>query len=225
MNVGGQVGGGSMRWLLTYADMITLLLAFFVIMYAVSKVDAKKYKTFATSVQTAFGNRPITPVRDPIPGPIVPRTDPLAQIQDELRQSLDSADLRDGRIQMERTAEGLVLRFQDTVFFERGRADLSPEARGILDKVAAAIAESPYSIEAEGHTDTLPIRSARFPSNWELSLARATAVMRYFVQVHGMSPLRLSSRGLGEFRPLYPDIPGVGERRNRRVELKITRSA
>jgi len=224
MSGGGHDGGGSMRWLLTYADMITLLLAFFVIMYAVSKVDAKKYKTFASSVQTAFGN-PIALPREPIPAPIRPRADPLIEILDQLRSNLDEADLREGRIQIERTPDAILLRFQDTVFFERGKAELGPEARGILDVVAGAVADLPNSIEAEGHTDLLPIRSARFPSNWELSVARATAVVRYLALSHGISPLRLSARGLGEFKPLVPNPPGGGEPRNRRVELKILKAA
>lgn len=222
----GHDGGGGMRWLLTYADMITLLLAFFVILYAISKVDAKKYQTLAVSLRGAFGSAGPYPVPTEGGGgaQLLPKPDPALDIVEQLQQSLGE-DLGGGRIQIVRNADGILLRFQDTLFFERGKADLHAEARRILDKVAAVIAKLPNAIEAEGHTDTLPIRSAQFPSNWELSVARATAVVRYLVEVHGVSPLRLAARGLGEHKPLYPNNPTLGEARNRRVELNIlTRS-
>ena len=228
MSDGGHDSGGSMRWLLTYADMITLLLAFFVILYAISKVDAKKYQVIAASIRGAFGNAPSS--RYPISTgggsgeQVLPKPDLVFQIVEQLRQSLGD-ELQEGRIQIERNPGGITLRFQDTIFFERGKAELHAHARAILDKVAAVIRDLPNPIEAEGHTDTLPIRSAQFPSNWELSVARATAVVRYLVEAHGFSPLRLAARGLGEHKPLYPNDPVLGEPRNRRVEIRIvTRS-
>jgi chemotaxis protein MotB len=211
-----------MRWLLTYADMITLLLAFFVILYAISKVDAKKYHVVASSLRGAFGGGAAHPVSTGGGGGerLLPKPDLLFDIAEQLRHSLGEELGAEG-IQVERTADGILLRFQDAVFFERGKAELKPEARRILDKVAAVIASLPNAIEAEGHTDTLPIRSAQFPSNWELSVARATAVVRYLVEAHKVSPLRLAARGLGEHKPLYPNDPVVGEPRNRRVELNV----
>ncbi len=211
-----------MRWLLTYADMITLLLAFFVIMYAISKVDAQKYQAVAASVRGAFGGS--APYSAPPGGvggeQLRPKLDPVFDVVEQLRHSL-AGELGGGTIQIERTADGILLRFQDTVFFERGKADLRADARRILDKVVGVILNLPLPIEAEGHTDTLPIKSAQFPSNWELSVARATAVVRYLVEAHGVSPLRLAARGLGEHKPLYPNHPTLGEPRNRRVELNI----
>ena len=211
-----------MRWLLTYADMITLLLAFFVIMYAISKVDAKKYQAVAESVSIALGGHPPRAVSSGIDGSekVLPKPDPVFEMAERLRQDLGN-ELGSGRIQIERNADRILLRFQDTLFFERGKADLSPEARGILDKVAKVVAPLPYRLEAEGHTDALPIKSAQFPSNWELSVARATAVVRYLAEQHHVSPLRLAARGLGEHKPLFPNKPIVGEPRNRRVELNI----
>lgn len=211
-----------MRWLLTYADMITLLLAFFVILYAISKVDAKKYQALAVSMRGAFGSAGSSHVTSGGAGGehLPPKPDPGFDLAEKLRQSLGQ-DLGAGTVQIERTESGILLRFQDTVFFERGKADLQAQARRILDNVASVIASLPNGIEAEGHTDTLPIRSAQFPSNWELSVARATAVVRYLVEAHGISPLRLAARGLGEHKPLYPNHPAQGEPRNRRVEVTI----
>ncbi len=211
-----------MRWLLTYADMITLLLAFFVILYAISKVDAMKYQAVALSLRGAFGQSAPYPVSTRGAGgeKLLPKPDLMFGVVAQLRQMLEE-ELQAGKIQIERNPEGVVLRFQDTVIFERGKAELQPQARRILDKVAAVIGPLPNPIEAEGHTDTLPIRSQLFPSNWELSVARATAVVRYLVEAHGLSPMRFAARGLGEHKPLYPNDPIQGEPRNRRVEIRI----
>ncbi|MFB3819147.1 MAG: flagellar motor protein MotB [Candidatus Methylomirabilales bacterium] len=213
----GHDSSGSMRWLLTYADMITLLLAFFVIMYAISKVDAKRYQAIALSIRGAFG----TPAQVPAAGPqSLPAPDPVGALVEALRAQL-AEDVGAGRIQIEATRDAIVLRFQDAVFFERGKADLTDRARRILDRLAGVVGGLPNGIEAEGHTDTLPIRSLQFPSNWELSVARATAVVRYLGEAHGISPLRLAARGLGEHKPLYPNDAVRGEPRNRRVEIRI----
>jgi chemotaxis protein MotB len=202
--------------------MITLLLAFFVILYAISKVDLKKYETLAVSLRGAFN----TPAPQPLSSKggggerLLPAPDLVFDLVQQLRDRLGE-DLRDGRVQIERGADGITLRFQDAIFFERGRAELRGEARRILDTVAGVILPLPHPIEAEGHTDTLPIRSAQYPSNWELSVARATAVVRYLVEVHGLSPLRIAARGLGEHKPLFANDPTRGEPRNRRVEIRI----
>ena len=222
MSEGGHDSGGSMRWLLTYADMITLLLAFFVIMYAISKVDAKRYQLIASSIRGAFGNA--APRATSMGGggaeQVLPKTDLLFELIERLRQSLGE-EMRGDKIQIERTADGIILRFQDRIFFERGKAELRDQARGILDRLAVVIRDLPNPVEAEGHTDTLPMRSAQFPSNWELSVARATAVVRHLVEADGISPLRLAARGLGEHKPLHPNDPVSGEPRNRRVEIRI----
>ena len=222
MQQGGHDSSGSLRWLLTYADMITLLLAFFVILYAISKVDLKKYEGVAVSLRGAFkGGTPY-----PIPAKIrgmekaAPKTDLLFELVQELRMQL-GADLKDERIQIERNADKIILRFQDAILFERGKAELRPGARRLLGKVATVIGALPNQVEAEGHTDRLPIRSSQYPSNWELSTARATAVVRFLVEEQGLSPARLAARGMGEHQPLFPDDPVRGEPRNRRVEIRI----
>jgi chemotaxis protein MotB len=219
-----------MRWLLTYADMITLLLAFFVILYAISKLDAKKYEALVSALRGAFGGPTPAASGSGVGGATLPRVDPMPPRQDvvfeivERLQAALEAELGAGRVQIERNPRGVLLRFQDTLLFDVGKADLRTDARALLDKVAATIAPLPYPIEAEGHTDTLPIRSGPYPSNWELSVARATAVVRYLVEAHGISPTRLAARGVAEHKPLFPNDPARGEPRNRRVELTIITS-
>jgi chemotaxis protein MotB len=218
----GHDAGGSARWLLTYSDMITLLLAFFVILYAVSKIDAKRYEAVVLAIHGVFkGNTPYptTARGDRAPTPAAPRDLGL-----ELMQQLQGAlrdDLRGGQLEIEQTRRGVLVRFQDFCLFERGKADLTKDAKQILGKAATVVEPLPYAIEVEGHSDTLPIRSAQFPSNWELSTARATAVVRELIEANGFSPLRFGARGLGEYKPRFPNDPVRGEPRNRRVELLI----
>ena len=220
MSGNGHDSGGNLRWLLTYADMITLLLAFFVIMYAISKVDVKKYDAMAVSLRGAFKGTAAYPANPGGGERLLPSPDTGLQLVQTLQEGLKD-DLRAGMVQIDREPDGVRLRFQDAIFFERGKAELRDEARQILDKVGGIIADLPNRVEAEGHTDSLPIRSAQFPSNWELSVARATAVVRYLVETRGLSPVRLAARGLGEHQSLFPNDPNRGEPRNRRVEIRI----
>ncbi len=210
------------RWLLTYADMVTLLLVAFVVMYSMSRMDAKRYESMATAIGRAFRGGPpiVLPVpRNETPQP-EPREDPVKPLWRQVSAEL-ADDLQAGRIQIDRSADAVVLRFPDAILFDRGSAEVRPEARLLLDRVGRLLRTLPNALEAEGHSDTLPIRSSQYPSNWELSVARATAVVRYLVEVQSVSPLRLAARGLGEYKPLFPNDPVQGEPRNRRVEIRI----
>ena len=214
-----------MRWLLTYADMITLLLAFFIVLYASSSVNAKKLQEVAASIRGAFGTPAgASQINDRGFGGerllIVPNQ--LDRMAEELSIAL-RAEAEAGRVQIMKTPRGVVLRFQDTALFDLGKANLTLEARAMFDKIAPVVKPLQNMIEAEGHTDDLPIRSSQYPSNWELSAARATSVVRYFVETHSLSPERLAARGMGEFRPLYSNQPRIGEPKNRRVEINVLR--
>jgi chemotaxis protein MotB len=209
--------------LLTYADMITLLLAFFIVLYASSRVDARKYTDLASSIRSAFGApaspRPI--VQTGNGGEIrLPFPDMVGMLAQQLSSHVEE-EIKAGNVEIERHEKGVVLRFRDTVLFSLGSATLSAEANKILDKVAGPLFAMPYAIEVEGHTDTLPIRSSNFPSNWELSAARATAVIRYLVEVRRFPPARLAARGMADNQPLGPNDPARGNPRNRRVEIHL----
>jgi len=217
-------GGGGFRWLLTYADMITLLLAFFVILYASSRVDAGKYTDLVSSIRVAFGV-------PPRPRPIIMQAGhggekllPFGDVAGILVQQLNAhieEEIKAESVEIERDDKGVVLRFQDSVLFGLGSATLSDDAKRILDKVARPLINTLYAIEVEGHTDILPIRSSDFPSNWELSVARATAVIRYLVESHRFPPARLAAKGMADNQPLAPNDPARGNPRNRRVELHV----
>ena len=213
---------GGTRWLLTYADMITLLLAFFVVMYAISRLDAQKYEAMTIAIRAAFRSGPpiLLPVRHEEPPPSKAPVDPISSLLRQVSAAL-AEDLQANRIQIAAAADAVVLRFPDTILFDRGSAEMRNEARLLLSRVGGFIGTLPNAIETEGHSDTLPIQSSQFPSNWELSVARATAVVRYLVETQGVSPFRLAARGLGEHKPLFPNDPVAGEPRNRRVEIRI----
>jgi chemotaxis protein MotB len=115
--------------------------------------------------------------------------------------------------------EGLVMRLAEHALFDLGVASLSATAMPLLDKIGAIISRIPYSVRIEGHTDNLPISTVMFPSNWELSTARAVNVLRYLIKTHNISPSRLSAEGCGEYQPLYPNDTPEHRAQNRRVEI------
>jgi chemotaxis protein MotB len=202
--------------------MITLLLAFFIMMYAISRLDVQKYQALTASLRGAF--RRSTLVVMPIPSRDTPKPPPEAAPTPPAIQRLTAEfaeDLRTGRIEIEQAPDAIVLRFPDAILFSRGSAEVQESARSLLARVAQVVRKVPTLIEVEGHTDTLPISSVQFPSNWELSVARATAVVRELVATDGISPWRLSARGLGEYKPRFPNDPVSGEPRNRRVEIRL----
>lgn len=237
---GGHDGGGGMRWLLTYADLITLLMVFFVVMYAMSSVDAKKYETISASLRQALH------VEGSANSVIADR---MGQLQIDVSKPSDQTNVQDIKLQEDvefkkvidiiknnSTAEesqsvqfsiderGLVISFLDTLLFDLGRADIRAEAYPVLDRLALAIKGSPRTMRIEGHTDNLPIATVQFPSNWELSAARAITVTRYFITKYNIDPRRLSATGFGEYRPVASNSLDEDRRKNRRVDIVILRS-
>lgn len=219
-----------MRWLLTYADLITLMMAFFVIMYAMSKADEAKFNALKNSLATAFRT-------DGSAASIVftqQGTQPMEQAMsmDGNRETEDFQDIiRKIQVNLKDQKQvafiiderGLTVRFLDSVLFDLGRADLRGDGFALLDAVGAALKNTSRYVRVEGHADNLPINTLQFPSNWELSASRSIAVTRYLIEKHGADPRRMSSLGYGEFRPLYPNITEENRSRNRRVDIVILR--
>ncbi|WP_027363365.1 flagellar motor protein MotB [Desulfotruncus alcoholivorax] len=229
---GRQSKANHERWLITYSDMITLLMIFFVVMYSLSKVDVARFKTLAESLAAVFGAGGMVLES---PGPSVIPGSPANQVQDEiektqldqLKNKLENYINENGlnaKVSVTTEERGIVLSFQDDVLFELGSDQLTPQARTLLDKVAPILMSTPNYIRVEGHTDNLPIRTAKFPSNWELSAARATNVVRELITVHDFSPQKLSAAAYGEYRPRVPNTTEENRHLNRRVNLVILRS-
>jgi chemotaxis protein MotB len=230
---GGNEAAGMMRWLLTYADLITLLMAFFVIMYAMSKADTAKFNSLRYSLAVAlkadagsanniiFDQQGATPIEQAMPKEgSAKETEDFQEIIHKIQANVKDPKMV-GFIVDER---GLTVRFLDNVLFDLGQANLRQDALPLLDTVGAALKGNTRYMRVEGHADNLPINTSQFPSNWELSSARSIAVTRFLIEKHGMDPRRMSSLGYGEYRPLYNNTTEENRAKNRRVDVVILRA-
>ncbi len=220
-------------WMVTYGDMVTLVLCFFVILFSISSVNARKFELALRSMRDALGLLTGGPkIESELMIDYEPRFAEdetaqrdfleLQQLSRRLRRYLEEAGLKDA-IVTHFEERGLVVRLQENVLFDLGKAEIKQEATVILDKVGAVLLRVPNQIRVEGHTDNLPISTPRFPSNWELSTARATAVVKYLIEKSRIEPSRLSAAGYGEYRPIASNDSPEGRQLNRRVDIVIIR--
>lgn len=222
---GGHDGAGAMRWLLTYADLITLLMVFFVIMYAMSNVNQQKLAALAGSLSIAFNQGGGSVVPMPGTGTGLGGTgNALEQAGEEIAADVQGL-AETGQIRVFENERGIIVSLQGTVLFDTGSAEIRPEAKRVLGTVAKTLKGLRNYIQVEGYTDDVPINSAMFPTNWELSTRRASNVVRYFVEEQGLPPERFGALGYGEFRPLYDNSTEAGRAKNRRVDIIILRTA
>ncbi len=226
---------GSPGWMTTYADMVTLLLCFFVLLYSFSNLDVQKFQAIMSAFQGSLGvltgGRTVSGEQVIGSPPLnISRTMQLTDMEIEQIQNLyqrltdmiETGELP-GSVELELENRGLVIRFADRLFFDLGRAQLTEEAVAVLDLLTPILRDLPNHVRIEGHTDDLPINNDRFPSNWELSTARATTVIRYLIERKGFSPSRLSAAGYSQYRPLAPNSEDSGRMKNRRVDMVILR--
>jgi len=231
---------GADRWLVSYADFTTLLLAFFMALYTVSDVNQAKLASAATSLRAAFDTTtaaaPTAAVRDrpalaeglPAPpdlltGPALPdRANPsaaMAQLRERIARELAGA-ITAGQLEIGADDRGLVLSLPESATFAVASADVTVAAQAVIDRVAVTLEPLAVAVRIEGHTDDTPIRTARYSSNWELSTARASAVVARFIDRH-MDPRRLSAAGYGEFHPRAANDTADGRASNRRVDVVV----
>jgi len=230
--------GSSERWLVTYADLITLLLIFFIVMYTMSKVDAAKFEAVASSLSQVLQGKSTAQIVD-APGPsfvpgqsgaVPPQTagqgnqaaeqQSLEEIARKLSQEVQKDEKLALNIVIYQQERGLVISFKDAILFPSGSATLLPESRDILLRVVNSLQGIPNYVRVEGHTDNRPINNPRFPSNWELSVLRATNVLHLMVE-NGIDADRISATGYGEYRPIVPNLSAKEMGMNRRVDIVI----
>ena len=240
------------RWLVSYADFITLLFAFFVVMYSISQVNKSKYRVLSETFEHAFNSRqlttdttssnPIEKIINPIQvGEPALSPDPSA-IDVEQESAGEAASTSSGQLQEisalvnERFADlindelvsvssnelWLQIELKDSILFASGGTDLSLQAQAIFDEIAGILKGYSNPIQVEGYTDNIPINNPRYPSNWELSSARASAIVK-LLAARGVAPQRLSAVGFGEFQPVASNEHPAGRAQNRRVALMIAR--
>ena len=231
-----EEAGEQSEWLTTYADLVTLLLVFFVLLFSVSSLDIQKWQKILQSIQFNLGQGTAVVA---VPQPPVPDLEPMNFDEgpveyipygppDEIDEDL-KAEVQEFA-QQKKIGENIVvleeknritITIEGQVLFDSGQADLLPDAYPILDRIALIIQKFPtYRVNIKGHTDNVPIATQRFPSNWELSAVRATTVLRYLVEF-GIDPRRLTATGYGELIPIAPNDSPETRAKNRRVEFVL----
>lgn len=242
------------RWLVSYADFITLLFAFFVVLYASSQVDKRKVGKLALSIQVAFQelgvfetSNTLIPLNDsepvpfskiqvvenaertsdmerfvqPMKGELSPSLGaPMKNVQAELEKAL-APEIRSRVVEVKTRREGLIVSLREIGFYEVGSANLRPTSKDAIDRLAGVLESRTESLRIEGHTDNVPIHNGRFASNWELSTARASELIKVFIEEYGFEPERLSAAGYAEYRPVAANDSVDGRSRNRRVDIVI----
>lgn len=225
------------RWLVSYADFITLLFAFFVVMYAISSVNESKYRALADSLVSAFGSVPATPVypgEQPVAPPAPLKPTPLQKRNsDALRREKEHMTriardilkvlaplINEGKVRVTQTDRGVRVEINASVLFAPGEAKLTDETSEALKAVASVLKDDRHAIQVEGHTDSVPINNAFFPSNWELSAVRASSVVRLFID-SGVAEDRLTAVGRGATQAVASNDTSEGRLRNRRVTVMI----
>jgi chemotaxis protein MotB len=256
--------GGSERWLVSYADFITLLFAFFTTLYAISTVDAHKAGKLQTAMRESFDGITFTSGSSSLtlnPGTgdnpsarellknIELRGKELKELQhkrnmagsgaakretlsgeglNQLKKRVEAmltTDLLKERVKLYVDARGLIISLGEAGVFDSGSYQINPDGKAMLQNMAGALINLGNQIRVEGHTDNVPIKNPKFPSNWELSTARATAMIAYLSDGLGFTPEQLSAAGYGEFRPVAPNDTEAGRSRNRRVDVVILNAA
>ncbi len=247
------------RWLVSYADFITLLFAFFVVLFSSSQVDKRKAGKIAAAMQEAFQQMGIfqttnsrTPMvtADPLPAENIqpiedgkgisgrgqmasafekitgshPSPNDLWTVQKQLTSAL-APEIQRHEVVLKANREGLVISLREIGFFDSGSEDLRPTSEAAVQRIAGVLSAQPNDIRIEGHTDNVPIHNAHFTSNWELSTARATEMIRLFITHYNLPATRLSAAGYAEFHPVATNETDDGRAQNRRVDIVVLASA
>ena len=227
-------------WLLPYSDLMTLLLALFIALFAMSQTDASKMQALAQAFTAAFnmggpsffsGMGPSTSMtsattqgQDNANSAYMQENENLREAQEKLDQYIKENNLQD-QVSTELSEEGLMIRLKEKALFASGSAALQGQANQIVPVIAALLSSLPERVTISGHTDNVPISTAQFPSNWELSSARAVSLMRGLMGVQpSLNPARFSALGYSEYRPIASNDTEEGRAQNRRVEVFIARS-
>ncbi len=226
----GRVGHD--RWLVSYADFITLLFAFFVVLYAFARADQKKQVQVVQAINQALNSmggasnpdaenaaQPAKAAGEELLTPMQIKYD-LGRVQHDLSLAL-AQQISQKTIALEMGRDGLVISLREAGFFDSGSATPKPEALPTLRTIAARLGATPYDLRIEGHTDNVPIHTAEFDSNWELSSARATRIARLFLEMKAIPPDRISAAGFAEFHPVAANDTAAGRAENRRVDIVV----
>lgn len=213
-------------WLATYADTITLILTFFVLLYATSVVDMEKFKNISNALKGQFSGESMfstgssTSANSPIDSVLVDKND-KSEIEKTLKEKVNNSNLQNS-VTVKDDGRGILLELDNSILFDSGSSDLKIDSKVALNKVYDMIKAMKNKIAIEGHTDNIPVKSSKHESNWDLSSSRAVSVVKYFVEEKGMDPKLFSATGCGEYQPLVSNNTEKGRAENRRVNILIT---
>jgi len=214
-------------WLTTFSDMVTLLMVFFILILSFSTIELEKFKGAMSSMQGALGVLPelgsvrrTVQITEDVSKEMSEAQEEIAEQIKSLETMIESEGLQES-INVTYDASGIHISMGDQVLFDLGKATIKPEALHILSNMSGIIKKDFKEIYVEGHTDNIPIRTKQFPSNWELSTARALSVVRYLHDVEQIDAAHLAAVGHGEYRPLEPNTTPENRAKNRRVEIFI----
>jgi chemotaxis protein MotB len=206
------------RYLITYADLITLLLGLFIILYAISNIDIQKYEKMMSSMGHIFGGANV--INSETTGNKI-SVEPIDELKNELNSIIEKHNSGNS-ISVERNERGLTLHILDDILFPSGSAELNSGSKEILSKLAAIIKNLPNDIRVEGHTDNIPIKTAQYPSNWHLSVTRALNTAYYLIDSENLNPDKVAIVGYAEYQPIESNLTEYGRAKNRRVDIVIT---
>ena len=211
-------GGEKDRYLITYADLITLLLGLFILLYTASNLDVQKYEKMVNAIGNVFGGEHQT--IKVIPDSEIPIATPLGSLKSEINSLIDKYNYSSS-IKLEENSRGVTIHILEDIVFPSGSADLKKSSKIVLQQLANIIRKLPNDIRIEGHTDNVPINTAQFPSNWHLSVARALNTAYYLMTEEGLEQGKLSIVGYSEYKPIEPNESVYGKASNRRVDIVI----
>lgn len=213
------------RWLVSYADFITLLFAFFVMLYAISSLNTGKFRVLSNAIVATFEHKKqittshvIIPKDTPQAGKATPHVE---SVMLQAMQLLVQKSSQKGDMKVISSKKGIVLRIQSSLLFETGHARIRREAFPVLKKIAAMLAKTNHEIRIRGFTDNHPIRTPRYPNNWSLSTMRSVNVLTRLLQYASIDPERIGASGFGKYRPIATNLTPDGREKNRRVEILI----
>lgn len=247
-----EKSGGIAEWFVTYSDMVTLLLTFFVMLYSFSIIDMQKWEAVVESLRGSIGILEGGASIDDVPGvnkegpsavdlkeligdkleqekkkqENAVQVDPFLKLYEQMSQYIAQNEIP-AQLELSPTQTEILIRFKDYVLFDVGKAELKPEAKEILDRIAKILLNYIDQIDrvrVEGHTDNQPINTMFYPTNWELSADRAIKVVRYFQEKHGFPGNKLSGEGYGEYYPIASNATEEGRAKNRRVDVQIVKA-
>lgn len=212
-------------WMDTYADTITLLLTFFILLYSMSSTDNDKLKVIAAALKGEITGIPtkLEDTPDALEGVLeqgIGLKNPYDALVEQVQDIINESGLTES-IKIREEDTGIVLQLSESILFDTGRADLKSESTQVLDIISKLIPSIQNDIMVQGHTDNVPINSSTYKSNWELSTQRAVCVVKYFIENKGLDPTRFSATGYGEYKPLVDNTTAENRAINRRVDILI----